>query len=281
MPNIAIVSLLPSTTEICYALGLDAHLRGVTHECDYPAAARRLPRLTRNVLPDSEYSSADIDRLITERVLNGQSIYALDRDLMAELAPDLVLTQALCDVCAVAYDDVLAVARTLPKIPHVASFEPRSVGEILDSIDEIARLASVPECGAAVVGALRARLEIVAERVADATPPRVLCLEWLDPPMVGGHWVPEMVALAGGVDVLGPLGAPSVRVTWAAIAEADPHIILLMPCGYDLPITLERAHELDDIMGWRTLAAVRRGHVHAVDGSSYFNRSGPRVIRER
>ena len=127
---VTIVSLLPSTTEICFALGLEAALRGVTHECDYPPPARQLPRLTRNVLPDGEHSSAEIDRLITERILNGQSIYDLDRDLMAQLAPDLVLTQELCDVCAVAYDDVLAVARTLPKVPRVASFEPRTVGEI-------------------------------------------------------------------------------------------------------------------------------------------------------
>jgi iron complex transport system substrate-binding protein len=277
-PDIAIVSLLPSTTEICFALGLDAQLRGVTHECDYPPAARLKPALTRNALPAGEHSSADIDRLITDRILNGQSIYDLDRDLMERLAPDLVLTQELCDVCAVAYDDVLAVARTLPKVPRVASFEPRSVGEILDSIVEIARLAGAPERGAAFVSALRERLAVVATRVAGAPPPRVLCLEWLEPPMVGGHWVPEMVALAGGVDVLGPLGAPSVRVSWEQIAASDPQLVVLMPCGYDLTTTLERTRELDDVPAWRALPAVRAGHVFAVDGSGYFNRPGPRVI---
>jgi iron complex transport system substrate-binding protein len=277
-PDIAIVSLLPSTTEICFALGLEHQLRGVTHECDYPPTAATKPALTRNVLPDGEQTSADIDRLITERILNGQSIYDLDRDLMARLAPDLVLTQELCEVCAVAYDDVLALARTLPKVPRVASFEPRSVGEILDSIVEIARLAGAPKRGAQVVGALRERLAVVAERVAGAAPVRVLCLEWLDPPMVGGHWVPEMVALAGGLDVLGPLGAPSVRVSWSQIVASDPELVVLMPCGYDLATTLERARELDAVPAWRALPAVHAGRVFAVDGSGYFNRPGPRVI---
>src|SRR5215207_9183841 len=153
-----IVSLLPSTTEICYALGLGEALRGVTHECDYPVEARAKPHLTRNVLPSGEHASADIDHMITERILNGQSIYDLDEALLARLEPDLILTQELCEVCAVAYDDVLAAARKLPRVPRVASFEPRSVGAILDSIAEVARLAGVPERGTEVVRALQARL---------------------------------------------------------------------------------------------------------------------------
>ena len=276
-PDIRIVSLLPSTTEICFALGLGAQLHGVTHECDYPPEARDRPALTTNVLPHGEHASAEIDRMIAERVLNGESIYDLDRDHIARIAPDLVLTQALCDVCAVAYTDVQAIAQSLPKVPQVASFEPRSVGEILDSIMSIASLAGVPERGRVCVAALRARLAAVAQRLAGAAPRRVLCLEWLDPPMAGGHWVPEMVRLAGGVDVLGPEAAPSVYVSWESIRAAAPDIIVLMPCGYDLSATLARARELDANPAWRAVAALA-ARVVAVDGSGYFNRPGPRVV---
>ena len=273
-----IVSLLPSTTEICYVLGLGDALGGVTHECDFPADAQTKPHLTKNVLPTGEHSSADIDRMIAERVLNGESIYDLDTDLLAEIAPDLILTQELCDVCAVSYTDVLAAAKALPKVPHVASFEPRTVDEILDSIVEVARLAGVPERGETIVAGLRARLDDMAQPANDAPRPRVLCLEWLDPPMVGGHWVPEMVRLAGGVDVLGPEGQPSVRVSWEEIALAEPDVVVLMPCGYDLPTTHEKATELDGVPEWRALRAVCEGRVHPVDGSAYFNRPGPRIV---
>jgi iron complex transport system substrate-binding protein len=273
-----IISLLPSTTEICYALGLGEALRGVTHECDYPPAAREKPHLTRNVLPPGAHTSAAIDRFISERVLNGQSIYDLDEELLADLAPDLILTQELCAVCAVSYDDVLVAARKLPKTPRVASFEPRSLGEILDSISEIASLAGVAERGARVAGELCRRLDALTARLEGAPPLRVVCLEWLDPPMVGGHWVPEMVRLAGGCDVLGEEGQPSTRVDWAEIAAAEPEVVMLMPCGYDLPTTLERARELDGVTAWAALPAVQAGRVFAVDGSGYFNRPGPRVI---
>jgi iron complex transport system substrate-binding protein len=272
-----IISLLPSTTEICYLLGLGDQLVGVTHECDYPPEARSKPHLTRNVLPPGEHSSAEIDRMISERVLHGEPIYDLDHELLAKLEPDLILTQELCDVCAVSYDEVLRAAQALPKVPRVASFEPRSVGDILASIDEIARLAGVEERGARAVAGLRARLDALGT-VTRTPPPRVLCLEWLDPPMVGGHWVPEMVRLAGGEDVLGPEGGPSVPVTWEAIQEADPQLVILMPCGYDLPTTVAKARELDSVPAWRSLPAVQSGHVHPVDGSAYFNRPGPRVV---
>jgi iron complex transport system substrate-binding protein len=273
-----IVSLLPSTTEICYALGLGDAVVGVTHECDFPAGALTKPKLTANFLPEGPHSSADIDRMIGERVLNGQSIYHLDTDLLAELAPDLILTQELCEVCAVSYTDVLAAAQALPKVPEVAAFEPHTIEEILASIGEVAHLAGVPERGEMVVAGLRGRLAAVAERASGQQSRRVLCLEWLSPPMVGGHWVPEMVRLAGGIDVLGPEGQPSTYVTWEQIAEAAPDVIIVMPCGYDLPATREAMHELDDIPAWHALRAVREGHVHPVDGSSYFNRPGPRVV---
>lgn len=273
-----IVSLLPSTTEICYALGLDEAVVGVTHECDFPAGAPDKPHLTANVLPDGDHSSAEIDRMISERILNGGSIYDLNLPLLEQLAPDLILTQALCRVCAVSYTDVIAAANTLPRMPEVASFEPRTVAEILDSIVEIARLAGVLERGERVVANGRARIDDIQQRLADVPPKRVLCLEWIEPPMVGGHWVPEMVRLAGGVDVLGQAGAPSTYITWDAIAESDPDTIILMPCGYNLDATLVAIRELDDQPAWRALRSVRTGQVFAVDGSGYFNRPGPRVI---
>ncbi len=273
-----IVSLLPSTTEICYALGLGEAVVGVTHECDFPSDARSKPHLTANVLPDGDHSSADIDRMIAERVQNGQSIYHLDTDLLADLAPDLILTQELCEVCAVSYTDVLAAARTLQKVPDVAAFEPHNIDEILGSMAEVARLAGVPEQGHQTVSELRARLLAVVDRVAGATPRRVLCLEWLEPPMAGGHWVPEMVRLAGGVNVLGVEGQPSAYVTWEQIAACDPDVIIVMPCGYDLDATRFAMTELDGVDAWPGLRAVRESRVHPVDGSGYFNRPGPRII---
>ncbi len=273
-----IISLLPSTTEIVYALGLGDELRAVTHECDFPEAAQGKPHITRNVLPDGEHSSVDIDRLVRERVLNGQSIYDLDRTLLAEIEPDLILTQELCDVCAVSYDDVVAAAGALRKAPRVASFEPDSIELIFQSIHDISWLAARPEVGRDLVTALQARLDGLAGRLEGVEPRRVLCLEWLDPPMIGGHWVPEMVRLAGGRDVLGAEGEPSVRVTWDEIAACDPELVVLMPCGYDLETTVHLAGELDEIPAWRELAAVKAGQVYAVDGSGYFNRPGPRVI---
>lgn len=276
MPRI--VSLLPSTTEICFALGLGDQVVGVTHECDYPPAARALPHLTRNVIPPGARTSAEIDALVRERVLAGGSIYDLDRDLLAALAPDLVLTQALCEVCAVALDEVQAAAATLPIPPRVASFEPRTVEETLASIAEIAALAGVPERGTALVAQLRARLAAVRDRLAGAAPVRVLCLEWLAPPMAGGHWVPEMVRLAGGVDVLGPEGQPSVPVTWDAIDASDPDVIVLMPCGYDLDAAHAAARELEGEPRWHALLAARERRVVVVDASAYFNRPGPRLV---
>lgn len=273
-----IISLLPSTTEIIYALGLGEQLKAVTHECDFPEDAKGKRHITSNVLPEGEHGGAEIDRMVRERVLNGQSLYELDRGLLAEIGPDLILTQELCDVCAVSYDDVVAAAGLLPKMPRVASFEPNSIELIFQSIHDISWLAARPEVGRDLVAGLQTRLDSLAQQLKDVTPKRVLCLEWLDPPMIGGHWVPEMVRLAGGVDVLGQEGEPSVRVAWDAIAASDPELVVLMPCGYDLETTGRMTSELDDIPEWRELAAVKAGQVYAVDGSSYFNRPGPRII---
>ncbi|MDI3340159.1 MAG: cobalamin-binding protein [Sphaerobacter sp.] len=279
-----IVSLVPSNTEICFALGLGDHLIGVTHECDYPPAARSRPHVTRSVLAAEVTDGAEIDRRISERAQQGQSIYELDVPLLEQLAPDLILTQELCIVCAVAYEDVLTIAQRLPGPPRVVSIEPRGVDEMLESITTVGRLSGRTATAAAVTAALRRRIEHIRAQVARERPPRrVVCLEWLDPPMVGGHWVPEMVALAGGRDVLGQAGQPSARVTWEQIREAAPEVIVLMPCGYDLSGTLaeaQRAARAGEVLPpfLDEIPAVRERQVYAVDGAGYFNRPGPRLV---
>ncbi|MFW6075227.1 MAG: cobalamin-binding protein [Chloroflexota bacterium] len=273
-----IISLLPSTTEICYALGLGDDLKAVTHECDWPPDAREKPHITRSVLPTGRLSSAEIDRLVGERVRSGEAIYELDAGLLRQLEPDLILTQELCPVCAVSYDDVVEIASSLPSRPEVLSLEPASVDEILESIERVAAAAGCPVRGRQVTGELRARREAIGERLEGAEPVSVVCLEWLDPPMAGGHWVPEMVRAAGGRDLLGPEGGNSPYLTWKQVIEADPDAIVLMPCGYDLDWTLHEARILEQIPEFRGLRAVRENRVYAVDGSAYFNRPGPRVI---
>lgn len=278
-----IVSLLPSLTEICFALGLEDQLAAVTHECDYPSAATVKPHATRSVLPPGIDDSAEIDRRITELVLEGQPIYTLDEPLLRDIAPDLILTQELCEVCAVAYEDVVAIARRLPGAPRVVSIEPRGVEEIIDSIETVGALTSREATARAVTRALRDRISHISARIDRSVPPRrVVCLEWLDPPMVGGHWVPEMVELAGGRDMLGRRGEPSFRVDWDQIKEAAPEVLVLMPCGYGLAQTLDEAERLALAGGFpldlAEIPAVRDERVFAVDGSGYFNRPGPRIV---
>lgn len=280
-----IVSLLPSTTEICFALGLGDQLAAVTHECDFPKAAQAKPSITRNALPAGLHDSQTIDRLISELLLAGESIYQIDLPLLHSIAPDLILTQELCQVCAVSYDDVIAIARALPGEPEVVSIEPRSVDEIIDSIGTVGRLTGQEAVAGSVMRSLRQRIDAIGESVSvqpDREPARVVCLEWLDPPMVGGHWVPEMVELAGGRDMLGKPGQPSYRVEWERVREAQPDVIVLMPCGYHLDETLAEVEQLarqERFPGWLSeLPAVQAGHVYAVDGSSYFNRPGPRIV---
>lgn len=279
-----IVSLLPSTTEICFALGLGDHLAAVTHECDYPPGALTKPRITRNVLPEGLTDGAEIDERINQLMLDGKSIYELDQARLEEIQPTLILTQELCTVCAVAYEDVVAMTRHLPGPPQVVSIEPRTVDQVLESILTVGELTGRSATASAVVRALHSRINHIAARIDRTQPPRrVVCLEWLDPPMVAGHWVPEMVALAGGEDLLGQAGEPSFRVTWEQIHEASPDVLVLMPCGFDLQGTIA---EVERLLSKREtlpafldeIPAVREERVFAVDGSSYFNRPGPRIV---
>jgi iron complex transport system substrate-binding protein len=279
-----IVSLLPSLTEICYALGLGNQLVAVTHECDYPAQARSLPHITRSILPPDLHDSAEIDRQVKMAIEQGKALYELDVDTLKALQPDLILTQELCHVCAVSYDDVKAIASQLEPAPKVVSIEPHTLDDVLDSIEQIGRLTGRQATAGAVVGALRNRLELVRGHVERTEHrQRVVCLEWLDPPMVAGHWVPEMVHLAGGIDPIGRPGEPSFEITWQDVIDAAPDTIVLMPCGYGLEDAVAEAGQLADAAddlpaALEVVPAVKDDHVYAVDGSGYFNRPGPRVI---
>jgi iron complex transport system substrate-binding protein len=274
-----IVSLLPSATEIVYALGLGDRLVGVTHECDYPEAARGKPQLTSSALP-SAANSAEIDRHVRASLHSGSSLYALDADALERLAPDVIVTQELCAVCAVSYEIVARAARRLSSDPRIVSLEPSSLEDVFANIMTVGELTAASEAATEVVARLRARMAAL-ETYAAGQPgarPRVLVLEWSDPPMSGGHWTPDLVARAGGECVLGNPGANSTVLTWEAIAAADPSVVIVAPCGYGLEATLAAATELEAQPVWRTLRAVREGRAYALDGNAYVNRPGPRLV---
>lgn len=274
-----ICSLLPSATEIVFALGLGDRLVAVTHECDYPPEATRLPVITRSALDHAGSGSREIHTHVSRSIHAGSSLYELDQALLKELDPDLILTQELCAVCAVAYDQVRKAVRLLEGERRVVSLEPTSVGGILETIERVGEVAALPDRAAEVVRQLRQRIErVTAATGAARARPRVLALEWLDPPFVGGHWVPEMVRLAGGSDGLGRQGAPSREIAWAEIAAYAPEVVVLMPCGFGLERTIAELGRATLPDEWRHLPAVRAGQVYAVDGSAYFNRPGPRIV---
>ncbi|HYZ01414.1 MAG TPA: cobalamin-binding protein [Candidatus Binatia bacterium] len=267
-----IVSLVPSATELLFALGLGEGVVAVTHECDHPAAARERARITRSVVP-AGLPSAEIDREVRARTARGEALYTLDAERLEELAPDLIVTQGVCAVCAVSYDDVVAIASRLPGGPAVLSLDPTTLGDVLDDARRLARAAGDEAAGDALVRDAEARLRRVRELVAGAARPRVAALEWLAPPFVGGHWVPEMIELAGGEDVLGRAAESSRTVTWDEVAAGRPEVVVVMPCGFDANGARHEAdaHRAD-------LAALGARAIHPVDASSYFSRPGPRLV---
>ncbi len=273
-----IASLLPSATEIVAALGLADQLVGVSHECDYPAeAVAHLPRLTRSAVPPG-LSAAEIDAAVSDLLRRGASLYDVDEPLLNSLAPDVVVTQALCDVCAVSYGDVQQLAQRLTSRPRVISLTPPDIDGILDDILTVAVGVEAAERGHELVAAIRERLERVDEAVSGQPRPRVAAIEWLDPPFAGGHWVPEMIQLAGGQDVLGQAGEKSFRVTWEEVLAARPEVIALIPCGYSLEAVAVEWRTLPKPDGWEQLPAVVTGRVYALDANSYFSRPAPRVV---
>jgi iron complex transport system substrate-binding protein len=278
-----IVSLLPSATEIVAALGLADELVGVTHECDWPPEIAGLPVLTRDATNVPGLASREIHRRVADATHGGSSLYVLDEAALAAAEPDLILTQELCSVCAVSYREVNEVARAIDADIQVVSLEPSTIEGILHTISTVGALTGAEDAAVEVIEGLRERLAAVERRVAERrdggrAAPRVVGVEWLDPPFQAGHWVPEQVQRAGGWEVLGEAGAPSRETNWAAIAEVDPEVLVLMPCGYHLPETLAEWARTERPAEWEAMAAVRAGAVVAVDGSSYFSRPGPRVI---
>ena len=231
-----IVSLVPSATEMLFALGLGEDVVGVTHECDYPAQAQDLPKVTRDVLP-SGLSAAEIDAAVKERTLAGESIYELDADALHDLAPDLIVTQALCSVCAVSYDDVRAIAEEIDTQPMVISLDPHTVGEVLGDARTLAQATDTKDAAVDLVREASARIDRIrlATRAARRRP-RVVALEWLDPPFAAGHWTPQLIEFAGGEDMLGFPGESSEQCSWEEVAAAAPDIVIVMPCGYDAEI---------------------------------------------
>jgi iron complex transport system substrate-binding protein len=275
MPGI--VSLLPSATEIVFALGLGDRLGGRTHECDFPPEAAHVPVVTASRLVHDPLDSAGIDAQVASAV-GDRGLYRLDEDALAAAAPDLILTQALCEVCAVDHDVVRDAAARLARPPRVLALEPRTLEDVLASIGDVADAAGVADRAPAVVAGLRTRLERVERAVAGRPPRRIVCLEWLDPPYAAGHWVADQVRLAGGHDPLARAGRDSVRIAPADVVRAEPDVVVLMPCGWSAD---EAACAVDPIAfadRYGDVPAVAAGRVAAVDGSSYFNRPGPRLV---
>jgi iron complex transport system substrate-binding protein len=273
-----IVSLLPSATEIISALGLDDQLVGVTHECDHPPSVRRLPKVTKTLIP-TDASSAEIDSLVRERLGARSALYALDMAELQALRPDLIVTQALCDVCAVAEEEVRNAACMLPGTPRVLNLEPETLDEVLDCIATVGAATGHEARAREVIAGLRGRIDAVVARGASITRrPRVALLEWLDPPFSTGHWNPELIRLAGGVDGLGREGEKSVTLRWDQVIEWNPEVVLISCCGFTAERTLEEAHVLRDVPGWSDVDAVRGGRVFVTDGASYFSRPGPRLV---
>lgn len=274
-----IVSLLPSATDIVCSLGLRDALVGRTHECDWPPGIEDVPAVTSDALATHEMTSADIHAAIGGAVHSGSSIYGLDTEALENAKPDLILTQELCDVCAVSYEEVSHATRLLDADTKIVSLEPHSIADILDHVLLVGKLTDSDGAAAEVVADAHDRLQRLREATRQRSRPRVVCIEWLEPVFAAGHWVPEQVEVAGGAEMLGPRGRPSHQVTWESVVDASPEVVVLMPCGMPIERTLGELGAMTSRPGWNDLPAVREDRVHVLDASSFFNRPGPRVVR--
>jgi iron complex transport system substrate-binding protein len=273
-----ICSLLPSATEIVCALGAQDQLVGVTHECDFPPSVAALPKLTRSQIP-ANFSSAQIDAAVSTSLASSGSLYELDLRALEESRPDLVITQRLCDVCAVPYDRVQEAAENLGSPPRVLNLEPSSVSQILDSIRLVGDAIGRRSAADSLVSCLRRRIDaVLAKTQSLANRPRVFCMEWVDPPFCGGHWMKELVDLAGGRDDLAAAGRPSRRIDWRCALEFAPEIVVLICCGFELSRCAGEAEILSRFEGVHELPAAKSGRIFATDGSAYFSRPGPRIV---
>ncbi|MCK9505295.1 MAG: cobalamin-binding protein [Porticoccaceae bacterium] len=275
-----IVSLLPSATELICGLGLLEQLVGVSHECDYPASVKELPVLTRSRIPPG-LPSNEIDRLVTEQLETDIALYNLELDTLIALAPDLIVTQALCDVCAVSGSEVARALASLPGDPQVVNLEPTCLGDVLDTVTLVAEAAGCPERGRRYVAELEQRIDRVAGRsaaIAEAQKPRVAMLDWLDPLFDGGHWCPEIIELAGGVPCLGEKQTPSRRRQWSELIDAQAEVIFIALCGFDIKRSLTDVHDFFASEGFAQLWRQCQPKIYLVDGNAYFSRPGPRLV---
>lgn len=273
-----IVSLLPSATEIVCLLGLKEQLVGVTHECDFPVEVLDLPKVTKTMIPH-DAGSREIDVLVRERLQTQRALYTLDMPVLEQLQPDLIVTQALCDVCAVAEEEVRAAACSLPGMPRVVNLEPKCLEEVFECLTLVGEAAGRSFEAASAIAALRNRVGDVETRSRQiSSHPRVMLLEWIDPPFCSGHWGPALVRLAGGREVIGVEGRPSRTTAWSEVVEADPEVLFLACCGLGVERTLADLPILRAYPGWNTLSCVKANKVFVVDGSAYFSRPGPRLV---
>jgi iron complex transport system substrate-binding protein len=267
------VSLVPSATEMLFALGAGDEVVAVTHECDFPLDALDLPKVTRDLIGREGLDPDEIDAAVRALTREGRSIYELDADALADLVPDLIVTQALCSVCAVSDEDVRALAREMDPEPEVLSLDPRTVGEVLGDVRTLAQAIDADAAGEDVIRDAAERIDRIRDAVDGAPRPRVAAIEWLDPVFVAGHWTPQLIEFAGGEDVLGLAGEPSEQRTWEEVVAARPDVVVVMPCGYDAERALVEADEYAE-----ELAAVGASRVVAVDATSWFSRPGPRLV---
>lgn len=275
---VKIVSLLPSATEIVCQLGLGDQLVGVTHECDYPPFVQQLPKVTKTLIPH-QATSREIDALVRERSQTQAALYSLDLPVLQRLQPDLLVTQALCDVCAVAEAEVNDAACSLPGQPRVVNLEPMRLSEVLDGIQLVADAAGIPEKAIEVIAGLQQRVDRIIEGNRTLTHrPRVILLEWIDPPFTAGHWSPELVRMAGGVEGLGREGERSRTMAWDEILQFDPEFLIVACCGFNVERTLLDIPILTQYPGYHDLSCVRQNQVFVIDGNAYFSRPGPRLV---
>ena len=274
-----IVSLLPAATEIAAALGLMEQVVGVSHECDFPSAANERPRVTHCPIHRAGLASSEVDAWVRSTLRENGTIYTIDEPLLRKLRPDLILTQKLCDVCAVGYGTVARLAATLPGPPTVVNLEPSSLADILENIRQVAKVCGVPERADTVNEQLCSRVNKVRKRLAQVSyRPRCFLMEWVDPPFCAGHWGPELVEIAGGIDTLGRKHQKSVQIEWDQVLQAGPEVIVLALCGYDAPRAERDLELLRTYPGFDTLPAATENRIHVVDANAFFARPGPRIV---
>ena len=273
-----VVSLIASATEIACALGFQSNLVGRSHECDFPPSIRRLPVCTEPSF-ETEGSSAEVDRRVKDILRKALSVYRVDEAMLAELCPDVIVTQSQCEVCAVSLSDVeTAIGEWIESRPHIVSLEPNALEDVWRDIDAVAAALGAPERGTQLIDALRGRMSTIASRVEQSERRlSVACIEWIDPLMAAGNWVPELIAMAGGRNLFGEAGKHSPWMTFEELIAADPEVILVMPCGYDISKSRFEMTALTKHSKWRQLKAVQSDRIFLTDGNQYFNRPGPRL----